>query len=265
MTRANDRAIDVALELAEQRFGVGRGTSAPGWARDRVRTVLEGQAVRHGADLAAVAARLASDHGAIEELVSALRVGETRFYRDRAQWKACLHEVLPALPASAEISALSAGCSTGEEAYTLAMLLTVARRRFRVLGVDRSQTAIAAARAGIYAADSARDLPAPWASRFCEKVGEGLRVRPALAEQVAFETCDLVERTPRGPFHIVFFKNVLLYLAAPAGEAVATRLVRELAPGGLLFAASSEVLRLRQAGLASVRIGGSITAFRARG
>ena len=71
-----------------------------------------------------------------------------------------------------------------------------------------------------------------------------------------------MRRTPRGPFHLVFFKNVLLYLAAPAGEAVAARLAAELDPTGLVFASTSEVLRLRAAGLSPVRLTPAVTAFR---
>jgi chemotaxis protein methyltransferase CheR len=258
-TRA--RAIDRAILLAERRTGVGRSSGAPGWLRDRVLTVLQAQAARAGVSLTEAADRLATDRGAIDELVTALRVGETRFYRDRGCWEAIVAQVLPALPPAIELRALSAGCSTGEEAYTLAMLLAASKRRFRVLGVDNSAEALEAARAGAYDAESVRDLPAAWAARFCEPTPEGVRVRPELARQVTFEQLDLVQRTPRGPFHLVLFKNVLLYLAAPAGEAVARRLASELDTSGMLFAASSEVPRLRQAGLTAVRIASGVTGF----
>jgi chemotaxis protein methyltransferase CheR len=254
------RAVDRTLALAERKFGLGRASGAPGWMRHRVLGVLESQAARHGVSLEAAADRIERDRTAVEELAGALRVGETRFYRDRAQWEAITARVIPSLPPG-EVRALSAGCSTGEEAYTLAMALSLAGRAFRVLGVDRFPEAIAAAREGVYSADSARDLPAEWAARFCEPEGDTIRVGAELAAHVTFEELDLVRRTPRGPFHLIVFKNVLLYLAAPIGEAVVGRLVAELDEGGLLFGASSEVPRLRKAGLRAVRVAPSVSAF----
>ena len=143
----------------------------------------------------------------------------------------------------------------------MAMLLTRAKRRFHALGVDSSREAVAAARAALYHPDSARDLPPALLDRFCEKDGELLRVRAELAHKVEFSQVDLVRRTPRGPFDLILFKNVLLYLGAPAGEEVAVRLAAELSDGGLLFAASSEAARLRRAGLTAVRVGARVTAF----
>lgn len=256
------RAVERALALAEQRAGLGRGVGAPGWVRQRALGVLEGQAARTRIGLTEAADRLAHDKGALAELVDALRVGETRFYRDRAQWEALAERVLPAIASNVEIAALSAGCSTGEEAYTLAMIFANARRRFRVVGVDRSADALAAARLGEYETEATRELPSGWVARFFDAhAGGRLRVRRTLSSQVTFQECDLVQRTPRGPFHIVLFKNVLLYLAAPAGEDVVTRLSGELDPQGVLFTSASEVLRVRGTGLSAVRLGG-VTAFR---
>jgi chemotaxis protein methyltransferase CheR len=257
-----DRAVDQVLQLVEDRLGLGYRGAAPGWVRDRVLGVLQEQARRSSVALSEAAARLRTDPPALEEVIAALRVGETRFYRDRAHWEALARDVVPAFPAGVTLQALSAGCSTGEEAYTLAMLLTTARRRFHVLGVDRAAPAVAAAQAATYDADAARDLPSDWLARFFDAGARGLTVRSSVRDLVSFEQGDLVKRTPRGPFHLIFFKNVLLYLSAPAGEALAARLAGELDEHGLLFVASSEVARVRAAGLRPVRLAPGITAFR---
>jgi chemotaxis protein methyltransferase CheR len=262
--RARVRAVDLALEAAERQLGVGRGLAAPGWVRDRVLAVLDGQAARLGVTVLAAAERLKEERSAVEEIVAALRVGETRFHRDPLHWEALASAVIPSLP-DAPIAALSAGCSTGEEAYTLGMVLASAGRRFSVLGVDRSREAVAAAREAVYAADAARHLPPAYVERFCEIDGGSLRMRKELRAVVTFEACDLVSTVPRGGFLLILFRNVLLYLASPAGETVARRLVAELDPRGLLFTAASEVPRLRAAGLAPVRVGPTVTAFRAGG
>jgi chemotaxis protein methyltransferase CheR len=257
-----DRAVDRALQFAQARFGLGCGPSSPAWVRPRVLAMLKSRAADRGIPLEDVARGLETDEGAVAELELALRVGETRFYRDPVQWQAIEQNVLRTFNARVEIHVLCAGCSTGEEAYTVAMLLRHARRRFRVLGVDRSAAAIAFAKKGVYGPDAIRDLPPAFLSRYCEVDGDTLRVRSVASEFVRFKQCDLVQEIPSGPFHLIFFKNVLLYLPESTGELVASHLVDRLDDGGLLFPAASEVLRLRNAGLVPVRVTQGVTAFR---
>jgi chemotaxis protein methyltransferase CheR len=84
-----------------------------------------------------------------------------------------------------------------------------------------------------------------------------------LRNSVSFEVRDLTRRCPRGPFHLVLFKNVLLYLAEPTGNRVATRLARTLADKGFLVSAASEVVRL-SAILDPLRLSPGVVAFRPR-
>ncbi|HZF53793.1 MAG TPA: CheR family methyltransferase [Polyangiaceae bacterium] len=258
-----DQAVDRVLQFAQARFGLGCGPSSPTWVRPRVLALLQTRAARQGVPVEAIAEGLHKDAGAVAELELALRVGETRFYRDPGQWQAIEQHVLKTIPARVEIRVLCAGCSTGEEAYTAAMLLRHARRQFFVLGVDRSAAAIDVAKKGVYGPDAIRDLPAAYLSRFCEIDGGTLRVRRVVSELVHFRQMDLVKSIPEGgPFQLIFFKNVLLYLPEPTGERVARDLVDKLDEPGLLFPAASEVLRLRSAGLTPVRVTPQVTAFR---
>lgn len=257
-----DHAIDVVLRFAQARLGLGRGASSPVWVRERILAVLRDSASRNAVSLDEAARRLDGDEDAVEKLEMALRVGETRFHRDPDQWKAIEQFVVRSFPARDQISVLCAGCSTGEEAYTAAMMLRSARRSFRVLGVDRSTSALAKARGALYAPEAVRDLPASYLTRYCEFNQEGLRVRRVITEFVSFQRCDLAQGVPEGPFHLIFFKNVLLYLPEPVGEQIAARLVASLDEGGYLFSAASEVLRLKDAGLAAVRVAPGVTAFR---
>ncbi|WP_437681575.1 CheR family methyltransferase [Sorangium sp. So ce131] len=261
--RSESRAVDLALAELERRYGLGRSLAAPGWVRERVLAILNGVAARLGVSPLAAAEQLPEDKKALEEIVGALRVGETRFYRDPIIWEAITATVLPKLPPDLPIAGLSAGCSTGEEAYTLGMILASAGRRFSVLGVDRSTAAVDAAREAVYSAEAAEQLPPALVQRYCELKGGALHVCQKLRDVVSFEVCDLVHAVPSGGFQIIFFKNVLLYLAEPAGDAVARRLAAELGPGGLLFSAASEAPRLCGAGLTPVRVNAQVTAFRA--
>jgi chemotaxis protein methyltransferase CheR len=264
MSPARKRAIARALEILMERVGFGSGSGTPGWVEERVGNALDAHAAAHEISLLTAAERLYDDPAAIEEVLAALRVGETRFYRDQAQWQTIEAFLAKDFPPQVELAVLSAGCSTGEEAYTMTMLLMSAGRRFRMLGVDRSAAAIAQARTGVFPAASARDLPPAWLERFCSVSDDKLTVSEEIRESVRFEESDLVQRCPRGLFHLILFKNVLLYLASPIGEEVTENLMAELHPKGLLFPAASEVLRLRTAGFTPVRLGWGVTAFRAR-
>lgn len=257
-----ERAVDLALSLAEELFGVGSSGATPAWVRDRVRRYLDVTAKKDGVTIIDVASRLLEDRSAVEEIIGSLRVGETRFYRDPSQWQALEESLGKLFPNDVPLSVLSAGCSTGEEAYTIGMLLTAARRRFKVLGVDRSASAIAVARDATYARDATKDIPPTWVERYCDDHLGRMRISTLVRKSVEFEVLDLVKRVPTGPFHLIFFKNVLLYLTEPAGEQVGTRLANELKDGGILIAAASEVVRLRNMGLVSHRMAHGVTALR---
>lgn len=257
-----ERAVDLALSLAEELFGVGSSGATPAWVRDRVRRYLDVTAKKDGVTIIDVASRLLENRSAVEEIVGSLRVGETRFYRDPSQWQALEESLAKLFPNDVQLSVLSAGCSTGEEAYTIGMLLTAARRRFKVLGVDRSASAIAVARDATYARDATKDIPPAWVERYFDEHLGRLRISSLVRNSVEFDVFDLVKRVPQGPFHLIFFKNVLLYLTEPAGEQLAKRLANELEDGGILIAAASEVVRLRNMGLVSHRMAHGVTALR---
>lgn len=257
-----DKTIDRVLEAAERRFGLG-AVRGPGWVRDRVGAFVDAYVERTGAAWADVAAKIAAERAPMNELMASLRVGETRFLRDAAQWEAIVRHLCEKVPAPAPILALSAGCSTGEEAYTLAILLTERKRRCRVVGVDRSFEAIETARRGEYTEEAARELPRPLVDRYFDVREGSLRVADSLRGEVKFEVRDLTMRWPRGPFHVVLFKNVLLYMAEPVGNLVASRLAQTLAPDGFLISAASESVRL-SAILDPFRIAPGVVAFRPR-
>jgi len=257
-----DKVIDRVLTVAEHRFGL-RTVGGPGWVRDRVGAFVDGYVERHGGSWVSVVERMTVDRESMNELVASLRVGETRFLRDAAQWDAIVQHVCGLVPTGVAIKALSAGCSTGEEAYTLAMLLAEKARLFQIIGCDRSFEAMQVARTGKYSAEALREVPPVLVERYFEHDGAVLSVRAPLRAQVSFEARDLVVRVPRGPFHVILFKNVLLYLAEPMGSHVATRLARELSDSGVLFSAASEVVRL-SAILDPKRIAPGVIAFRPR-
>ncbi|HXK17123.1 MAG TPA: CheR family methyltransferase, partial [Polyangiaceae bacterium] len=211
----------------------------------------------------------------VVELANALRVGETRFYRDAAQWEALRRVVIPALWQGAadaqRIMALSAGCSTGEEAWTLTMLLSEGappganvRGRVRVVGVDRSEPALVTARAATYDAGSQEQLPRELGQRFLQPALDGsVRLVDELSRLVTFQCRDLTRGVPPGRYALIVCKNVLIYFGDEAQDRLVRDLLRCLTNDGILLVARSEVPIVRSLGAHADEIAPGITAFRA--
>jgi chemotaxis protein methyltransferase CheR len=258
--------------LLEDRHGVGvRGDELPGWLEERLKNAVGVLLRTQRISLAALEARLSVEPALVAELANALRVGETRFYRDAAQWEALRRSVLPGLLARRSegqaLVALSAGCSTGEEAWTLAMLLSESserRGRARVVGVDRSEPALVTARLATYDAGSEQRLPAELGQRFLARAIDGsVRVVPELRQLVTFQCRDLARGVPPGRYAIIVCKNVLIYFGDEAQDALVQGLLRALTDDGVLLVARSEIPIVRGLGAKAHEIGPGITAFRA--
>lgn len=259
------------IALLEQHHGVGvRGDELPGWLEERLREAVRVLLRALALAPSALPSRLEAEPALMIELANALRVGETRFYRDAAQWEALRRGVLPGLFArrneAQSVLALSAGCSTGEEAWTLAMLLSEGsqrRGRVRVLGVDRSEPALVTARSAVYDAASQRHLPAELAQRFLMPAVDGsVRVVPELQQLVTFQCRDLARGMPPGRYAIVVCKNVLIYFGDEAQDALVQDLLRALTDDGILLVARSEIPIVRSLGAPAHEIAPGVTAFR---
>jgi chemotaxis protein methyltransferase CheR len=199
------------------------------------------------------AALLESADGAreLELLVEALRVGETRFFRHRAHVQAVQGAVVPALAAarsSGPVRAWSAGCASGEEAYTLAILLArglpAPLYQVSVHATDISKEALEIARAGEYPASALDHVPEELRRRAFEPVAEGrVRVAAAYRRLVQFDSHNLTDPGYPQKLDLIWCRNVLIYFGAEARRHVVLRLIDSLAPGGFLFVGYAETLR----------------------
>ena len=195
-------------------------------------------------------------------LTERLRVGETRFFRHRAQVEALRTRVVPELFARAArpVRAWSAGCSTGEEAYTLALLMDEAspREAWEVVGTDLSPAAVATAQAARWPAARLQEIPDPMRRHFSIEE-QTMVARPELRARVRFEAQNLLDpRHPRG-VDLLLCRNVLIYFDAVRRAQVIARLSDALKPNGWLFLGYSESLRNHEeARLEPVRVGDAV-------
>jgi len=203
----------------------------------------------------AALAEAPEDDARWDPLVEGLTIGETQFWRDTACMHALEREVLPALVGAARdqgrrrLRFWSAGCSTGEEAYTLALLLDPllsGREQWDVtiLATDLNASALRAARRATYRAWSLRDVPPLVRERhFTRRAAGQYSLAPAVRGRVRFVRGNLAG--PAGPdealpFDLILCRNVLMYLAPEAARGAIARLQAALAPAGWLAVAPAE-------------------------
>jgi chemotaxis protein methyltransferase CheR len=178
-----------------------------------------------------------------------VRVGETRFFRHRPQLALLADRALPERVRAAAVEERplrlwSAGCSSGEEAWTMAMLADAAAGtlEWTLLATDLAEDALAVARSGRYPAAQLADVPES-ARRYVSVDGEMLVVGDRLRRHVRFERHNLLERRFPVGMDVIFCRNVLIYFDAPTRAQVVARLAEALRPGGYLFVGYSESLR----------------------
>jgi chemotaxis protein methyltransferase CheR len=186
------------------------------------------------------------------EVVEALLNHETSFFRDIAAFRSFANEALPAVAEhrgeSKRLRVWSAGCSTGQEAYSLAMEFRRYPDRWQdwdisIVATDVSPQAVTRAREGLYhQLEIQRGLPIGDMMGWFDPEAESWRAKPELRRSITFAVHNLMEAPPRGRFDIVLCRNVLLYFPVETRRAVLARIAQVMAPDGLLFLGAGETV-----------------------
>jgi chemotaxis protein methyltransferase CheR len=190
----------------------------------------------------------------LETAIEALTTHETYFFREPRQLKAFAEELLPLLERrnarTRRLRIWSAGCSSGEEAYTVSMLLKESGRfegwDVEVYGTDISRRVLAAARQGEYGPSALRATTADKIAHYFEHVGPSrVRVRDDVRAWVSFGHLNLLDVSLGqlvGRMDVIFCRNVMIYFDTPARQRVLKLLYDKLVPGGYLLLGHSENL-----------------------
>ncbi|MGF1633704.1 MAG: CheR family methyltransferase [Phycisphaerae bacterium] len=189
--------------------------------------------------------------------IDSLSTNLTSFFRENQHFEYLKNKLLPDLIAKKnksgrkQLRAWSAGCSSGEEPYTIAMTLceTSEMRGFdaKVLATDISTAVLAKAAAGVYDAERIEGIPPQLRGKYFDprktSGGRAMAARPVLRDLISFRHLNLMERWPfTGPFDFIFCRNVMIYFDKPTQEKLVGRFHDCLAPGGILFTGHSESL-----------------------
>ena len=235
-----DVLLDRAAELMDRELGLRPDHSL----RGRLQRCLRDEAAARGEDLAGYVAGLAVDPGARQSLYDRLTVQETAFFRHPGQFQALAERVLPDLDGPAVI--WSAGCSNGQEPYSLAMVLDEQAVGGSVIATDVSTQALRRTSEASYHSRELAGLSPARRDRYLTG-GPGGRweVCKGLRDRVTVQHHNLI--TDPLPDHVarcqvVFCRNVLIYFSAEHVVALLTRLAEALAPGACLFLGYAETI-----------------------
>ncbi|MBK7644698.1 MAG: hypothetical protein IPJ19_16925 [Planctomycetes bacterium] len=186
----------------------------------------------------------------LKHMVDVLTTNKTSFYRENEHFEYVKRTIAPVLStANGPLRIWCAGCSSGEEPYTLSMVLNdclPAGRyaQLQILATDISQRVLSTARAAEYSEELAAELPEVVRRKHFEKLPPGkVRVRAELRKRISFARLNLMGPWPmRGPFDAIFCRNVMIYFDKPTQESLVNRYYALIRPGGHMFVSRTESL-----------------------
>ncbi len=246
---APDSPLSRVLALLDEQFGVD-------FSRYKLSTVsrrLERRAGLKGyPDIAGYLDELLADPAELSVLYQDLLIGVTRFFRDPEAFAFIEREVIPELaskvPATEQIRVWVAGCATGEEAYSLALLfhehLTRAGRppNFKIIATDMHRLSLDAAAAGCYGRDQLAHVDVDRRDRYFIENNSGYQIRPELRQLVVFAPHNVMRDAPFTRMHLISCRNLLIYLRPDVQRRVVSLFHFGLVGGGILLLGASESL-----------------------
>jgi chemotaxis protein methyltransferase CheR len=191
----------------------------------------------------------------VSALARALTVGETYFFRNMDQFRALIELVVPervrARAAERRLRIVCAGCASGEEPYSIAMLLKQSLLDpswdVSIRAIDLNPAALEKARRGLFSTWALRETSPEMKQRWFHEQGKDLVLDEGVRSAVTFEARNLALEEPElwqpGSLDVVFCRNVLMYFRPELAQAAVSRIARALAPGGYLFLGHAETLR----------------------
>lgn len=247
---------DKELDLLTQKIGRERnfdcGQFRQTYFRRRVSTRIRATG---SVDASRYMRLLDTDGDEWNRLISTLTVNVTEFFRDRSTWEFLAADVCANLLAAKErrgqsfVRVWSAGCSTGQEPYGLAMLFAEvagegrSRATVRVTATDYDRDCLAKAKAGLYAEDEVVGIDRSRRLRFTTREAEGVRMSRELRGMIRFMHLDLFSDHDQRLMDLILCRNVLMYFTPEQQTMVLRKFVRALNPGGYLVLGKSEKLK----------------------
>jgi chemotaxis protein methyltransferase CheR len=251
----SDKEFELIRRLARDTFGLDLRKGKEQMIGARLSKVIRGLQLKSFEEYHNYVTRDRSGQ-ALVAMIDALTTNFTSFFREPAHFDLLRTKVLPELKGKSRIRFWSAGCSTGEEPYSLAICVAEALpgASLEIVATDISSRVLDQAASGLYAAERLESLSPTLLQRYFLR-GQGrwagwYRVKPAIRNQVNFERLNLVEQfTSFGKFDVIACRNVMIYFDKALQQDVVLRFAAQLERGGYLLIGHSETLNGMNHGL----------------
>lgn len=190
-------------------------------------------------------ALLKTNSDVYDKFVDHLTINVSEFYRNPVQWQTLEKDIIPRLiqKFGRPLKIWSAACSTGDEPYSLAMVLSdfLPLSQFQIIATDLDQEVLAKAKKGIYSEKSLKGLPEKYRKRFIEDDGEGkVRVSDQLKSCISFKQHNLLKDSYPQGIHMIVCRNVMIYFTEDAKDEIYRKFASSLCKEGILFVGSTE-------------------------
>ena len=174
-----------------------------------------------------------------------LTINVSQFFRDPNQWKTLRETIFPLLLKSkTPLKLWSAGCSSGQEPYTMAMMMLeyYSNARFSVLGTDIDVNVLKQAKDGLYKQSDFASTPPEFIQKYFTSSDKGYQIKDSVKRQVTFQHQNLLTDRFQTGFDFIACRNVVIYFTDEAKELLYRKFTEALRPGGILFTGSTEHL-----------------------
>lgn len=247
-------SFETLAALLQRGSGLVIGPEKQYLLETRLATVMRDNGVR---DLDALAERLQGQFAGSSEMerqiIEAMTTNESFFFRDDKPFIHARSVALPRLhatrPPGSKLRIWSAAASSGQEAYSLAMIIAELRpqlgaRQVEIIGTDLSREQVLRARAGVYTQfEVQRGLPMQYLVKYFKKEELNWRLNEPIRTMVSFREWNLLaDPRPLGEFDLVFCRNVLIYFDRPTKTRVLEAIARQMAPDGMLYLGGAETV-----------------------
>src|SRR5690625_2205014 len=186
---------------------------------------------------------LRNDEQLLEEFIDRITINVTEFYRNPKRWDVLQKNIFPKLIKSSQtLNIWSAACSTGEEPYSIGLMLTehFPHVSFNILATDLDDKALFKANQGVYVERSLKDLPAIMKQKYFNKDGAFYSIDQSIKRHVKFKKHNLLKDPYPNNIDLIVCRNVLIYFTDEAKQKVYQNFSRSLKTNGILFVGSTE-------------------------
>lgn len=207
-------------------------------------------------DYNAFVKQLQTDRALYLRFIEHLTINVSEFFRNKNHWDILETQIIPQLLKDKKsLKIWSAGCSTGEEPYSLAIMMKerFAGRNEKILATDIDEEVLTKAKMGLYHGKSLAAVDHTGRERYFHQEGEYFRVKDDIKREVQFQQHDLLKDSYPAQIDLILCRNVVIYFTEETKEKLYTKFVSALRPGGVMFIGSTEqIFQAREIGLKSI-------------